>query len=275
MQQQERDLIAGLFGRLQQFENQPRDAEAERLIADYVSRQPAAVYLLTQTAIVQEEALKQAKARIAELESKASETSFLSSAPKIGPWGAAPSAPQLRCNGLPGKLRRLLAGGALSLQAAPIPSRRLPAGADGGGRRRWRLPAHGADDGGRRGRRRLALPGHQQHVRPQHRPGARQSGAQSVVPAAARPDAASRLRTGCGAMPATQCGVDSYNSTPDNSGFDNSGPTIPASTARATTTTTSSQTNKGEKIGDDRTSYLGNAERPQDLDHAGGMRLAV
>ena len=94
MQQQERDLISGLFGRLQQFENQPRDAEAERLIADYVSRQPSAVYLLTQTAIVQEEALKQAKARIAELESKASESSFLGSAPKIGPWGSAPSAPQ-------------------------------------------------------------------------------------------------------------------------------------------------------------------------------------
>jgi hypothetical protein len=94
MQQQERDLIADLFGRLQQFENQPRDPEAERLIASYVSRQPSAVYLLTQTAIVQEEALKQARARIAELESKASESSFLGSAPKIGPWGAAPSASQ-------------------------------------------------------------------------------------------------------------------------------------------------------------------------------------
>lgn len=94
MQQQERDLIADLFGRLQQFENQPRDPEAERLIANYVSRQPSAVYLLTQTAIVQEEALKQAKARIAELESKASETSFLGSAPKIGPWGSAPGTPQ-------------------------------------------------------------------------------------------------------------------------------------------------------------------------------------
>jgi hypothetical protein len=94
MQQQERDLIGGLFGRLEQFENQPRDPEAEHLIADFVSRQPSAVYLLTQTAIVQEEALKQAKARIAELESKATGTSFLGSAPKIGPWGSAPSAPQ-------------------------------------------------------------------------------------------------------------------------------------------------------------------------------------
>ncbi|MCW5734674.1 MAG: DUF2076 domain-containing protein [Enhydrobacter sp.] len=94
MQQQERDLIADLFGRLQQFESQPRDPEAERLIASYVSRQPGASYLLTQTVIVQEEALKQAKARIAELESKASESSFLGSAPKLGPWGAAPAQPQ-------------------------------------------------------------------------------------------------------------------------------------------------------------------------------------
>ena len=70
MQQQEHDLIADLFSRLQQYENQPRDAEAERLIASYVARQPASPYLLVQTALVQEEALKQARARIAELESR-------------------------------------------------------------------------------------------------------------------------------------------------------------------------------------------------------------
>ena len=95
MQQQERDLIADLFGRLQQFENQPRDQEAERLIASYVGRQPASPYLLVQTALVQEEALKQAKARIAELESKASQASgqgsFLGNAPR-GPWGSAPAS---------------------------------------------------------------------------------------------------------------------------------------------------------------------------------------
>jgi hypothetical protein len=96
MQQQERDLIADLFGRLQQFENQPRDPEAERLIASTIARQPAAPYLLTQTVIVQEEALKQARARIAELEAKANagSGSFLASAPKLGPWGAAPAQPQ-------------------------------------------------------------------------------------------------------------------------------------------------------------------------------------
>lgn len=95
MQQQERDLIADLFGRLQQFENQQRDQEAERLIASHVAHQPASPYLLVQTALVQEEALKQAKARIAELESKAGQASgqgsFLGNAPR-GPWGA-PSAP--------------------------------------------------------------------------------------------------------------------------------------------------------------------------------------
>lgn len=97
MQQQESDLIADLFGRLQQFENQPRDQEAERLIASYVARQPASPYLLVQTALVQEEALKQAKARIAELESKVAsgqasgQGSFLGNAPR-GPWGS-PAAP--------------------------------------------------------------------------------------------------------------------------------------------------------------------------------------
>jgi len=96
MQQQERDLITDLFGRLQQFENQTRDPEAERLISSYVARQPASPYLLTQTVIVQEEALKQAKARIAELEAKADTGGggFLASAPKIGPWGAAPAQQQ-------------------------------------------------------------------------------------------------------------------------------------------------------------------------------------
>lgn len=93
MQAQERELIAGLYERLRQFESQARDPEAERLIADLVSRQPAAPYLLTQTVLVQEEALKAAQARIAELEAKASGGSgFLASAPTIGPWGAKPSS---------------------------------------------------------------------------------------------------------------------------------------------------------------------------------------
>ncbi len=96
MQPEERDLITGLFGRLQQFESQPREPEAERLIANLVVRQPSTPYLLTQTVLVQEQALKAAQERIAELEAKtaaaAAPSGFLSSAPKIGPWGASPAA---------------------------------------------------------------------------------------------------------------------------------------------------------------------------------------
>jgi len=90
MQQQERDLIAGLFDRLQPFESQPRDAEAEALIKERGSRQPASAYLLVQTVLVQEQALKAAQERIAELEAKAGvqpSSGFLGSAPNIGPWG--------------------------------------------------------------------------------------------------------------------------------------------------------------------------------------------
>ena len=71
MQSEERELITGLFGRLQPFEAQPRDGEAEALIKDFVARQPSAPYLLVQTVLVQEQALKAAQERIAELEAKA------------------------------------------------------------------------------------------------------------------------------------------------------------------------------------------------------------
>ena len=92
MQPEERDLIAGLFGRLNSFEAQPRDPEADRLITQSIARQPGASYLLVQTVLVQEQALKGAQARIAELEAKvaaAPAPGFLASAPKVGPWGNA------------------------------------------------------------------------------------------------------------------------------------------------------------------------------------------
>jgi hypothetical protein len=100
MQSQERDLIQGLFDRLKAYEAQPRDPEADRLIAGLIGAQPGAPYLLTQTVLVQEQALKAAQDRIAQLEAQneaqgGSAPGFLSSAPKIGPWGsaAAPAAP--------------------------------------------------------------------------------------------------------------------------------------------------------------------------------------
>ena len=100
MQSEERELITSLFGRLQPFESQPRDGEAEALIKDLAVRQPAAPYLLVQAVLVQEQALKAAQERIAELEARAgaapAASGFLGSAPKISPWGtpAAPAAPR-------------------------------------------------------------------------------------------------------------------------------------------------------------------------------------
>jgi hypothetical protein len=67
MTPQERQLVTDLFDRLAQLENAPRDLEAERAIADGTRRAPNALYALVQTALVQDEALKRADARIREL----------------------------------------------------------------------------------------------------------------------------------------------------------------------------------------------------------------
>ena len=67
MTPQERRLVEDLFDRLAQLEKAPRDAEAERTIADGLRRAPNAIYPLVQTMLVQDEALKRADARIREL----------------------------------------------------------------------------------------------------------------------------------------------------------------------------------------------------------------
>ncbi|OYX81966.1 MAG: hypothetical protein B7Y75_06860, partial [Azorhizobium sp. 35-67-5] len=68
---EERALIDGLFDRMRGVEGQPRDAEAEALIARRLGDAPHAVYTLAQTVLVQEHALQQAAARIQELEEQA------------------------------------------------------------------------------------------------------------------------------------------------------------------------------------------------------------
>lgn len=67
MTPQERQLVEDLFDRLARLESVPRDAEAERVIADGLRRAPNAIYPLVQTVLVQDEALKRADARIREL----------------------------------------------------------------------------------------------------------------------------------------------------------------------------------------------------------------
>jgi hypothetical protein len=68
MTPQERQLVAELFDRLETLERNPRDADAERLIQQGLDRAPHAPYALVQTVLLQDEALKQAHARIEEME---------------------------------------------------------------------------------------------------------------------------------------------------------------------------------------------------------------
>ena len=68
MTPQEQELVNELFDRLAKLEGNPRDPDAGRLIEDGLRRAPHAVYALVQTALVQDEALKRANARIEELQ---------------------------------------------------------------------------------------------------------------------------------------------------------------------------------------------------------------
>jgi hypothetical protein len=109
MTPQERDLITQLFARLQQTGNQPKDHDADTLIAQGVQQIPDAPYLLVQTVLIQDMALAEAQHRMADLERQVAQaaskpepqpTSFLGGArgsvPPAGPWGrpAMPSPVQ-------------------------------------------------------------------------------------------------------------------------------------------------------------------------------------
>jgi hypothetical protein len=71
MTPEERELVTSLFTRLAELERTPRDAEAERLIHEGLSRAPNAVYSLVQTVLLQDEALRSADDHIAQLEDAA------------------------------------------------------------------------------------------------------------------------------------------------------------------------------------------------------------
>jgi hypothetical protein len=66
----EQNLIENLFERLRQADTTPKDAQADQLIRAKTTALPSAPYLLAQSVIVQEHALANAQARIAELENR-------------------------------------------------------------------------------------------------------------------------------------------------------------------------------------------------------------
>jgi uncharacterized protein len=72
MTPQERQMIDDLFDRLSKLESAPRDPGAAAAITQGLRSAPNAVYALVQTVLVQDEALKQADARIQELEAAGS-----------------------------------------------------------------------------------------------------------------------------------------------------------------------------------------------------------
>ncbi len=100
MTPQERQMLDGLFERVRTAANGPRDAEAERYIADAARATPSAAYVLAQTVLVQQQALENAAKHIQDLESRGGSggaggepTSFLGNLGR-SLFGGGPSAPQ-------------------------------------------------------------------------------------------------------------------------------------------------------------------------------------
>lgn len=75
MDTQEAQLLQSFLDSLVQVRGLSKDREAEALIAQAVARQPDAAYLLVQRALLQDQAMQAAQARIAELERKVASVS--------------------------------------------------------------------------------------------------------------------------------------------------------------------------------------------------------
>jgi uncharacterized protein len=104
MTPEERQMLAGLFERINANGAAPRDAQAEAFINDALRAAPYAPYLLAQAVLVQQHALDAAAHRVAELEAAAHEAgqqppeqgSFLGNLGRSIFGGGAPSAPPPR-----------------------------------------------------------------------------------------------------------------------------------------------------------------------------------
>src|SRR5258708_24943858 len=87
MNPREQEILENLLNQLVQVRGIKKVPEADAMIRRAVERQPGAVYLLLQKSLILEQALKQAKARIAELE-QSEQSSFL------GAGASSASAPE-------------------------------------------------------------------------------------------------------------------------------------------------------------------------------------
>ncbi len=113
MSPEERQLLQGLFDRMRGSANNPRDREAEALIADNLRQQPYAPYLLSQTVIVQDQALRAANDKLQQLEAQVQQMQ--------GSGAGAPQQPG--SGGFLSGIGSLFGGGAA---AQPQPQARSP-----------------------------------------------------------------------------------------------------------------------------------------------------
>lgn len=108
MTPQERDVIAGIFDRLRQAADQPRDPEAEGYIAQRLREQPYAPYAMAQAVYVQEQSLLNLQQQIEALQAEVKELQ------------ARVSEPQPAASG--GFLSGIFGGGAPQPRAGSVPS---------------------------------------------------------------------------------------------------------------------------------------------------------
>jgi len=130
MDQNERQVIDGLFAKLRQVDQQAprRDAEAEAHIRQQVAAMPAAPYYMAQAMLVQEQALTNLQNRVQQLEAAAQERPAGGGGFLSGLFGGAqPSAPQPRPPAAQG----------------PIPQQYMQQGAMGASAGPWGRPAMG------------------------------------------------------------------------------------------------------------------------------------
>lgn len=107
MTPQERDVIAGIFDRLRQAADQPRDPEAESYIAQRLREQPYAPYAMAQAVYVQEQSLLNLQEQIESLQAQVKDLQARATEPQqAAPAGGFLSgifggAPQPRAGSVP------------------------------------------------------------------------------------------------------------------------------------------------------------------------------
>src|SRR5215813_9013753 len=88
MTPQEREMLIALANKVAQAPPPQRDQEAEDLIRDTIGLRPDALYILTQTVLIQNLALEEAQKQIHDLQQRGSQiqgqgSSFLGSSPLV------------------------------------------------------------------------------------------------------------------------------------------------------------------------------------------------